>query len=265
MFIFVLISLALFISYFIFIPTVYRNSKKSQYNTIVLLLAYFLLFFPLVLVNFVMTPNGHRLNSEEDISYLVSSLLIGLFYAWQWSKDKKKDIPSEASHNISKIEDELLTAPVDHNDNSKIELLYQDYEGNITRREIILQNNQGQYLEGFCLKRNAHRMFKKERVLQYFGGSEQIVANFIPHQLRETPDLSITLLGFNASDEKVLTALANAYNIKTLKSVTKNTFAVVYEGDLDASRLESIKKHNPLLMDKNEFIHFVETGEIGQN
>lgn len=163
---------------------------------------------------------------------------------------------------------EDLSAP--SSEPNTINFIYQDSEGNTTKRSVVLKSMDYEYFTGICLDRHAERTFKKDRVVEYLGNAKQLLQNFAPTKKKisaskkntKSPALTINFVGFLDDEQVLLEALAKPYNLKVLKSQTKTLFAIITNDELPEKQAERAKENGTLVMNKEQFLHFLETGEI---
>ncbi|GAA5099115.1 hypothetical protein [Wohlfahrtiimonas larvae] len=156
------------------------------------------------------------------------------------------------------------------NDPNTINFIYQDSEGNTTKRSVIIKSVDYEYFTGICLDRHAERTFKKDRVVEYLGNAKQLLQNFVPTKKKKSapkkntksPALTINFVGFSDDEQMLLEALAKPYNLKVLKTQTKTLFAIITNEELPEKQAERATENGTLIMNKEQFLHFLETGEV---
>lgn len=181
-------------------------------------------------------------------------------------KDKYYADKREAKQSI--VTD--LSAP--SSDPNTINFKYQDNSGDTTKRSVILRDVDDEYFTGICLDRKQSRTFRKDRVLEYCGDSKQRLQRFVSSpkkstkkKVERTSKLSINFVGFPHEEQVLLEALAKPYKLKVLKTQTKSLFAIVSNEELPEKQIEKATENGTLIMNKQQFLHFLETGEINGN
>ncbi len=160
-----------------------------------------------------------------------------------------------------------------------ISFSYEDADGNITFRTIDIHSVDSRYIEGYCHDRKATRTFRIDRVLGSIHIGSQIVpidewlasrgikqSNFYSsYNQSKTPKpelLEVCFTGFKAVEKAELVELAEDYGFTVRASVTKNLNYLVCGDNAGWEKKEKAIDNGTMIIDKDDFIEMIETGEI---
>ena len=157
--------------------------------------------------------------------------------------------------------------------------IYRDARGNITAREVTNISETDDYIQCLCLKANALRTFRKDRVLEYLDSSKTKISERLTYHIANNPEpmpkgagsarkinttgsLEVCFTGFKKVDKEQLTALAESENIFVRASVTKNLDFLCCGYNAGPSKIEKSRHQGVVVLSESQFRNMLETGEI---
>ncbi|KGE78418.1 hypothetical protein FP66_03705 [Halomonas salina] len=144
--------------------------------------------------------------------------------------------------------------------------VYEDAQGNMTHRELLSWHDDGVYLEGHCLSANAHRTFRRDRIVDFLEGAHLLE----PADVRiddTTPQgnsssMEILVTGFPAGKRAELEAQAEAAGMVVRKTVTQNLMFVCTGPRAGATKLSQARDQGCTILLEEEFKNMLATGEL---
>jgi NAD-dependent DNA ligase len=92
-------------------------------------------------------------------------------------------------------------------------------------------------------------------------GWDWIYANAKPKKEKLT---QVCFTGFTAVEKAELSALAHAANLEVVGSVTKNLAFLCAGENAGPAKLEKAREQGNHILSKQQFLHLLDTGEVGQ-
>lgn len=159
-----------------------------------------------------------------------------------------------------------------------IKFKYETYNQHVSDREVRLQHERDGHFSGIDLTKNDHRTFKKERVMQYYEGTENLLEStksYVPAPIR-APDsyrffnrnpeglLEVCFTGFKQVEKDELIAMARLNRCHVVMDVTSRLSFLVCGSNAGPKKIERALNHSGKveIMPKEAFLHFIKTGEI---
>ncbi|OCG19157.1 hypothetical protein A9G23_09445 [Gilliamella sp. App4-10] len=164
-----------------------------------------------------------------------------------------------------------------------IEFSYSDANDDISYRllnlnKVLINQHSEIYFSGICAVRDQIRTFKVDCIISTieYNYHDYSIKQFLTQVLqisnnagssrkksktkKETFDVHFT--GFKQSDKKRLIKLAEEKDLTVRKSVTQNLQILCIGYNASKNKIEQAKNNNIPVMNQEEFLHFLETGEI---
>jgi len=150
--------------------------------------------------------------------------------------------------------------------------IYRNARGVITSRKVKIWDESDDYLYAF--DESNLKTFRKDRVLEFIDNLNQIderLSYHIKNNPEPTPrkvtgnirgDLEICFTGFKSEDKKKLESLAKSNNLFVRKNVTKNLFFLCCGYNSGKSKMKKSHEQGVTLLGEDQFLKFLETGEI---
>ncbi len=161
--------------------------------------------------------------------------------------------------------------------------IYQDARGNVTESKVENTSEAGDYLQGLCLKANALRTFRLDRILEFVSSSniDERLAFHVEHcppprpkgtstrpkgtsnrknNTKGQPEICFT--GFKSADKEALIASAEQSGMFIRSSVTANLDFLCCGYNAGPKKIEKARHQGVVALSKNQFKEMLETGEI---
>ncbi|MCI5150143.1 MAG: hypothetical protein D3916_12265 [Candidatus Electrothrix sp. MAN1_4] len=147
--------------------------------------------------------------------------------------------------------------------------IYRNASGVISVREVLNISETEEYLQGYCVKANAFRTFRKDRVLENIGESSDVeerlqfhLANSHPPQKQLSSHSYICFTGFKKSDKNKLIDLAKSHNMVIRTSVTYDLDFLCCGYNAGPKKIEKARHHGVIILSESQFKTMLKTGEI---
>lgn len=79
---------------------------------------------------------------------------------------------------------------------------------------------------------------------------------------KKEPKIEICFTGFSTTEKSELTKFAEQNNFHIAKSITVNLNFLCYGENAGPSKIKKAEEQNVILLNANEFLNLIETGEI---
>lgn len=149
-----------------------------------------------------------------------------------------------------------------------IKFSYRDADGRESVRTLTNWSENTRYLQGRGEGDSLPRTFRKDRVVEYLEGADQLLFDKAPPAPepapRAQPDQRAQILftGFKAAQRATLEAVAEQQGFRVMKTAGK-TLAVLCIGDnAGPTKVEAARSAGAFIVTEPELHHLVETGEI---
>lgn len=180
-------------------------------------------------------------------------------------------------------EENISNADASLRDNRDTRILtYEDAEGNITVREILVTSETDRYIHAIDVEVNEKRTFRQDRVISLSGQTQSSPKDKIPGQKpvsikskkwgkpkqniapsRQAHHIGeICFTGFSDKDKKRLTKVAEKANFLVRTRITKDLEYLCCGPTPGPSKVERAKERGIMLMNEEQFLHMATTGEI---
>lgn len=175
--------------------------------------------------------------------------------------------PVAINNRAQKIEKPNLE-PSSKSKSHVLSFIYEDAEGNISRRNIVNWQEDDAYFEGFCLDRHEGRTFKKERVLSYLDDSDRLLKSPYPVGIhiektkQRMVSAEILFTGFSKDERANLEDLARLNGLTVCKSATVGLNYICTGKNAGPAKLAQALASGAIELSVDEFYQLVETGEI---
>ena len=159
--------------------------------------------------------------------------------------------------------------------NKNRSFIYRDALGVVTYREVADISETEEYIQGFCLKANALRTFRKDRILEHTDNSTDIEErlNFFiessppphmpkPRRLNVSGAPEICFTGFKKADKVKLVAIAESEKMFVRDSVTKNLSFLCCGYNAGPKKIEKSRHQGAIILNEEQFKTMLKTGEI---
>lgn len=158
--------------------------------------------------------------------------------------------------------------------------IYRDARGSITAREVTNVSETDQYIQGICLKADALRTFRKDRVLEDISDKarinerleyhiannpEPVVTGSSHRKIHTAGSLEVCFTGFKKSDKEQLIELAESSGMFVRSSVTNNLNFLCCGYNAGPKKVEKSRHQGVVVLSETQFKTLLETGEIPED
>jgi hypothetical protein len=151
--------------------------------------------------------------------------------------------------------------------------IYVDAKGEMSARTVDVSSINEEYLEGFCLVRNAFRTFRRDRILEFVVNPEKIHERLLHHSSqiastsrgrrpRADDRVEICMDGFSARDKQRFESLASNAGMTVVGSITKRLRFLCVGPRPSSAKINLARQQRAIILTENQFHRLLETGEI---
>ncbi|WP_322528538.1 hypothetical protein R5R73_01250 [Salinicola sp. LHM] len=211
--------------------------------------------------------------------------------AWKRKAQRARDRDREQQPKVGKItastssvppfdteDDDELSRELALGADGRLSFLYADASGNETHRNVTNWRFDGTYIKGFCLENDAMRTFRRDRVVEFFEGSEALLyhgtrpasAVGIPaaepsNATNSGREWEILFTGFDAKTKATLEKTAKYHGFCVRKTVTKNLDFLCAGPRYSRTKHEKASQRSSCrVIDKDGFMWMLTTGEVNE-
>lgn len=154
--------------------------------------------------------------------------------------------------------------------------IYKDARGYITARMVTNISETERYIQGICLKAEALRTFRKDRILEYVD-DPQIINEKLEYHLANNPNPisfpnshhgnihgspEICFTGFKKADKDELIKIAESAGMFIRSSVTKKLEFLCCGYNAGPKKIEKSRHQGVVVLSESQLKTMLETGEI---
>lgn len=156
--------------------------------------------------------------------------------------------------------------------------IYQDAKGNVTSREVVNISDTDEYIQGICLKSNALRTFRKDRILENITDISSMDEKLKYHQANAprpknsscyssrsrntTGKPEVCFTGFKKAEKDKLVEVAKLSEMFIRSSVTKNLDFLCCGYNAGPKKIEKARHQGVIALSEKQFRTMLETGEV---
>lgn len=157
--------------------------------------------------------------------------------------------------------------------------IYRNASGVISVREVLNISETEEYLQGYCVKANAFRTFRKDRVLENIDESSNVEerlqfhienssltqksqASRVSTRRSNTSAPEICFTGFKKADKIKLVELAESEGMVVRGAVTINLEFLCCGYNAGPKKIEKARHHGVIILNESQFKTMLQTGEI---
>lgn len=164
--------------------------------------------------------------------------------------------------------------------NNIISFTYKNLRDEVSDFTIGIHKVFEYHFSGINIETSKYHTFRKDRVVEYKDSADSILATYPIEPFKSSggktyglnnknPEklLEVCFTGFKKADKERLTTLSIENKLYVAKDVTVNLGILVCGYNAGPKKIErAVNSAKTVeIMDEQEFLHFIETGEIGQN
>lgn len=152
---------------------------------------------------------------------------------------------------------------------------YINAKGEVSQQSVTRVVERDEFFQGYSINRKAFRTFRKDRVLKMFMSEDELLnatldkESIVPktqprpsRKLERGNSLEICFTGFKQADKTYLTELAKNNNLSVKGGVSANLYFLCVGDNMGWRKIEEARARNAFIISKEQFITFIETGEI---
>ncbi len=172
---------------------------------------------------------------------------------------------------------QLLNNNKNEEEYPEITFIYRNAKGEVAAHSIESLTDSDNHIQAICLNSNRLKTFRKDRILEWLPDNDDVddrlayfIANLPPVIEKKTSDRvfkpsylpDVCFTGFKKAEKEELMTLAKEKELVIRSSVTKELDILCCGFNAGPKKIEEARKKDTLILNKNEFINLVETGEI---
>ncbi|MBH3339060.1 hypothetical protein I5L51_08055 [Pseudomonas mendocina] len=149
-----------------------------------------------------------------------------------------------------------------------IKFSYRDVDGRESVRTLTNWSENTRYLQGRSEGNTLPRTFRKDRVVEYLEGADQLLFDKAPPAPepapKAAPDLRAQILftGFKAAERADLELLASQHGFRVMKTAGKSITILCIGVNAGPTKVEAARNAGAFIVSAQELCHLIETGEI---
>nr|WP_313404103.1 hypothetical protein [Pseudomonas sp.] len=149
-----------------------------------------------------------------------------------------------------------------------IRFSYRDADGRESVRTLTHWSENTRYLQGRGEGDTLPRTFRKDRVVEYLEGADQLLFDKAPPAPepapKAAPDLRAQILftGFKAAERAELEASAEQSGFRVMKTAGKSLAVLCIGDNAGPAKVEAARVSGAFIVDRIGFSHLVNTGEV---
>lgn len=149
-----------------------------------------------------------------------------------------------------------------------IKFSYRDADGRESVRTLTHWSENTRYLQGRGEGDTLPRTFRKDRVVEYLEGADQLLFDKAPPAPepapKAAPDLRAQILftGFKASERSVLESFAEQNGFRVMKTAGKSLAVLCIGGNAGPTKVDAARVAGAFVVTESELLHLVKTGEV---
>jgi len=149
-----------------------------------------------------------------------------------------------------------------------IKFSYRDADGRESVRTLTHWSENIRYLQGRGESDTLPRTFRKDRVVEYLEGADQLLFDKAPPAPepapKAAPDLRAQILftGFKAAERAALEVFAEQSGFRVMKTAGKSLAVLCIGANAGPRKVESARLAGAFVVSEAELHHLIDTGEI---
>ncbi|WP_227369852.1 BRCT domain-containing protein [Halomonas sp. M20] len=143
--------------------------------------------------------------------------------------------------------------------------IYEDAEGNITKREVSHFQEDGAYIKGFCQRANDVRTFRRDRIVDFLEGEELlggVLDKVDAPAFSNGSAMEILFTGFSNDVRENLETEAKDAGLLVRKTVTKNLTFLCAGPKPGGTKTSQARAQGCTILNEDEFAAMLATGEL---
>lgn len=149
-----------------------------------------------------------------------------------------------------------------------LRFIYRDAHGVVAEWHLTRWKENTRYIQGRNEQDTLPRTFRKDRVIEYLEGAEQLLGDLAPPAPEPAPRNptdtrpQILFSGFRQADRDRLEKLAEDKGMRVVKSATKQLAVFCGGYNAGTSKIEDARERGAFILTEEQLLHLIETGEV---
>jgi NAD-dependent DNA ligase len=159
-----------------------------------------------------------------------------------------------------------------------MKIIYRNASNLVSLRDINVLHEDELYIDAFCSTSNEYKTFRKDRILEHIEDSSQEEATRKVAKYQELFEIEIKksgtkwknvndrseicFTGFKSSDKSELVKLAESNGLFVRTGVSSGLSFLVCGSNAGPEKVKVARSKGVILLNKETFMHLLETGEI---
>lgn len=149
-----------------------------------------------------------------------------------------------------------------------IKFSYRDAEGRESVRILTHWSENSRYIQGRGEADSLPRTYRKDRVVEYLEGADQLQYDNAPPAPepapRAAPDQRAQILftGFKAAERAALEMQAEQGGFRVMKTAGKSLAVLCIGGNAGPTKVEAARAAGAFIVTEHELHHLINTGEV---
>lgn len=149
-----------------------------------------------------------------------------------------------------------------------IHFVYQDAKGNIATWLLTRWKENTRYIQGRSDADSLPRTFRKDRVIEYLAGADQLLFDGAPPAPEPAPGVQadtrpqVLFTGFKAADRQRLEALSADCGFRVMKTAGKALAVLCIGYNAGPVKVEVAREAGAFIVTEEQLLHLLETGEV---
>ncbi|MGF0336759.1 BRCT domain-containing protein [Ectopseudomonas toyotomiensis] len=149
-----------------------------------------------------------------------------------------------------------------------IKFSYRDADGRESVRTLTHWSENTRYLQGRSEGDTLPRTFRKDRVVEYLEGADQLLFDKAPPAPepapKAAPDLRAQILftGFKAAERAALEVFAEQSGFRVMKTAGKSLALLCIGSNAGPTKVEAARAAGAFILNEMEFNQLAKTGEL---
>lgn len=149
-----------------------------------------------------------------------------------------------------------------------IKFSYRDADGRESVRTLTHWSENTRYIQGRGEGDTLPRTFRKDRVVEYLEGADQLLFDKAPPAPepapKAAPDLRAQILftGFKAAERAALEAFAEQSGFRVMKTAGKSLALLCIGSNAGPTKVEAARAAGAFILNEMEFNQLAKTGEL---
>lgn len=149
-----------------------------------------------------------------------------------------------------------------------LRFIYRDAEGRVAEWHLTRWKEKTRYIQGRNEQDTLPRTFRKDRVIEYLEGAEQLLGDLAPPAPEPAPRAptdsrpQILFSGFKQADRARLEQLAEEKGLRVVKTPTAQLAFFCGGYNAGPAKIEAARERGAIILTEAQLVHLIQTGEI---